>query len=54
MSTLVVGTAGLLVVAKDAGLLAAVKPVLDALRREHDFRLADSLYTDLLDQVGEA
>ena len=50
----ILGTAGLLVVAKDAGLLAAVKPVLDALRREHDFRLADSLYTDLLDQAGEA
>jgi predicted nucleic acid-binding protein len=50
----ILGTAGLLVVAKDAGLLAAIKPTLDALRDAHDFRLSDRLYADVLAQAGEA
>jgi predicted nucleic acid-binding protein len=49
----VLGTAGLLVVAKDAGLIPAVKPLLDALRDKHEFRLSDRLYADVLAQAGE-
>lgn len=50
----IIGTAGLLAVAKDAGLLPAVKPILDALREHHDFRLADRHYEQVLREAGEA
>lgn len=50
----IIGTAGLLTVAKEAGLLPAVKPILDALRDDYDFRLADRHYERVLRQTGEA
>lgn len=50
----IIGTAGLLGVAKAAGLIPAVKPVLDALIREHDFRLSERLYAAVLIEAGEA
>lgn len=49
----VTGTAGLLVEAKRQGHLAAVRPLLDALRDRHAFRLADSLYMQIVREAGE-
>ena len=49
----IIGTAGLLAVAKSAGLLPAVKPILDTLRDEHDFHLADRHYEQVLREAGE-
>lgn len=49
----IIGTAGFLATAKVAGLLPAVKPVLDLLRSEHDFRLSEHLYKQVLHEVGE-
>ena len=49
----ITGTAGVLALAKDLGLLTAVKPELDALRDAHSFRLSDALYEAVLREVGE-
>jgi len=48
----VVGLLGLLVVAKQRGLLAAVRPLLDAMRNS-GFFVSDELYTIILRQVAE-
>ena len=48
----VVGTAGLVVRAKQVGLVAEVRPVLDALLAS-GFRLSDDLYRAVLANVGE-
>ncbi|MEM1127911.1 MAG: DUF3368 domain-containing protein [Bacteroidota bacterium] len=48
----VVGTAGILVQAKRAGLLAAVQPLLETLRRR-GFRLSDRLYNHVLTLASE-
>ena len=50
----VTGTAGILLAAKTAGLVPAVKPVLDALREKHNFRLNDALYAQTVAEAGEA
>lgn len=50
----VTGTAGILLAAKTAGLIPAVRPVLDALRQEHSFRLDDTLYAQTVAEAGEA
>jgi len=39
--------------AKDKGLVAALKPLLDNLRRA-GFRMSDDLYVQVLDSAGEA
>ena len=49
----VTGTAGVLLAAKAAGLIPAVKPLLDELRGEHAFHLSDALYRAVLDRAGE-
>lgn len=49
----VIGLLGLLLHAKDRGVIAAVKPLLDELKAA-GFHLGDSLYYELLRQVGEA
>jgi uncharacterized protein len=49
----VIGTFGLLVSAKQAGLILAVKPLLDALM-ESGFYASRSLYTKTLLLAGEA
>ena len=49
----ITGTAGVLALAKRAGLLPAVRPLLDALRREHGFRLSDAVYGAVLHEAGE-
>ncbi len=48
----VVGTAGLLVRAKDGGLLGAVAPVLEAMR-SNGIRYSDRFLAELLRRVGE-
>lgn len=50
----VTGVLGVLVEAKHQGLLAAVRPVLDALRRDAGFWISDDLYRRILDLAGEA
>ena len=49
----IIGTAGLLLAAKRVGLIARVRPVLDALLGDHDFRLAKRHYY-VLREAGEA
>ena len=49
----VTGTLGVLIRAKQAGKLAALKPILDAMIRHHSFRLGRTLYEQTLKQVGE-
>lgn len=48
------GTGGLLVAAKASGLIEEVRPILDALRTEHEFRLGDTAYESILRLAGEA
>jgi predicted nucleic acid-binding protein len=48
-----VGTLGLLLMAKEAGLTSAVKPALDELRQT-DFRMSSRLYREVLVKAGEA
>ncbi len=50
----VTGTLGILVRAKQSAKLTALKPVLDGLIQQHNFRLARPLYEQALRQVGEA
>ena len=44
---------GVLIAAKDRGLLAAVQPLLDALRADAGFWIADALYNAALAAVNE-
>ncbi len=48
-----VGTLGVLIAAKDRGLLAAVRPVLDALRVDAGFWIADDLYSAVIKTANE-
>jgi uncharacterized protein len=48
----VIGTLGLLVKAKQLGLIAEIKPQLDALLK-HDFRVSPTLYDKILEDAGE-
>lgn len=52
-SVRVIGLLGLLVHAKDRGMIAALKPLLDELKTT-GFYFGDSLYHELLRRVGEA
>jgi len=49
----VVGLLGVLVVAKQRGHVAAVKPVLDALISQAGFWIGKSLYDQVLETMGE-
>jgi uncharacterized protein len=49
----VVGTLGILIAAKDRGLLTAVRPVLDALRADAGFWVADELYNAVIAAANE-
>ena len=49
----VTGTIGILILAKQRGKLAALKPVLQMLVQQNQFRLGEALYADVLQQVGE-
>lgn len=44
MGLKVTGTLGILIAAKDRGLLASVRPLLDALRADAGFWIGESLY----------
>ncbi len=48
------GTGGLLIWARRAGLIASLRSELDALRQRGKFRVSDSLYLAALRAVGEA
>ncbi|GHV77679.1 hypothetical protein AGMMS49942_25000 [Spirochaetia bacterium] len=48
----IVGTAGILLLAKDRGLISGIKSSLDILIR-NDFRISDLLYRQLLKKAGE-
>jgi hypothetical protein len=47
-----VGTLGILIMAKDAGLIQDVKPFLDRLMRSN-FRMGEKVYWDVLHKAGE-
>ncbi len=47
------GLVGLLIEAKHKGLISEVKPLLDVLRREANFRVSDALYRRVLRDEGE-
>jgi hypothetical protein len=49
----VVGTIGLLVLAKQKGLLTAIRPVLDALGTQAGFRIGARVYDQALRLAGE-
>ena len=49
----VIGTVGLLLLAKQRGLITSVKPLLDALLA-HRFRLSKRVYEFILEQAGES
>jgi predicted nucleic acid-binding protein len=53
MGLTITGTLGILVEAKRQNLIAEVRPILDALRAEADFWIADALYQRILDLAGE-
>lgn len=46
------GTLGILLMAKEAGLISAVRPILDELRQT-DFRMSDRVYQQVLLKAGE-
>jgi len=48
-----IGVVGLLVEAKQRGLIAMVRPILDALRDQAGFRLSEELYRRVLRDVQE-
>jgi predicted nucleic acid-binding protein len=50
----VVGTLGVLVRAKRAGLVPAVRPLVAALREAHGFRVAAEVVASALREAGEA
>lgn len=47
------GLLGLLILAKERGLIAELKPLLDELKTS-GFYIGDSLYQELLHQLGES
>ena len=47
------GTLGVVIVAKDRGVLASVRPVLDALRAKAGFWIGDDLYNEVLAAAKE-
>ena len=53
MGLTVTGTLGVVIAAKDRGLLASVRPLLDALRANAGFWIGDALYNAALAAVNE-
>jgi predicted nucleic acid-binding protein len=52
MGLRVIGTAGILLLAYDQGMSVDVKSTLDEMR-SRGFRLADSVYQAILQQIGD-
>ncbi|MGD1908367.1 MAG: DUF3368 domain-containing protein [Leptolyngbyaceae cyanobacterium] len=50
----ITGLLGMMVEAKQQKLIAAVKPLMDALIATSEFRVSEVLYDQILDLVGEA
>jgi uncharacterized protein len=50
----IIGLVGVLILAKQRGLLSSVGPVLERLEKEAGFRLSDSLKADALRAMGES
>jgi uncharacterized protein len=50
----IIGLVGVLILAKQRGLVSSIGPVLERLEKEAGFRLSDSLKADALRAVGEA
>ncbi len=50
----VIGTGGILIAAKEHGLIGAVRPLLDTLRGTYNFRLSDHLYAEIVRLAGES
>jgi len=48
----ITGTLGVLLMAKSAGLIPAIKPILDELRQT-DFRMSPTVYQEVLRKAGE-
>lgn len=53
MGLKVTGTLGILIAAKDRGLLPSVRPLLDALRADAGFWIGDALYGAVVAAAGE-
>lgn len=53
MGLTVTGTFGISIAARDRGLLAPVRPLLDALRTDAGFWIGDTLYNAVLAAVNE-
>ena len=49
----ITGVLGILLVAKHRGLISSVRPVMDALIVEADFRVSQDLYLNVLNAAGE-
>ena len=49
----ITGVLGVLLIAKQRGLITAVKPVLDELIAQAVFRVSSQLYSDILQAAGE-
>ena len=49
----VVGLVGILIEAKEIGILGLVRPVLDELRSKAGFRISDRFYREILETIGE-
>jgi predicted nucleic acid-binding protein len=49
----ITGVLGVLLIAKQRGLIAAVKPVMDELIAQAVFRVSSQLYADILQAAGE-
>jgi uncharacterized protein len=47
------GLLGVLIEAKNQGLISEVKPLIMTLRKKHGFRISDALYEKVLQQAGE-
>lgn len=54
MALKVTGTLGILIAAKDRGLLPSVRPLLDALRADAGFWIGDALYGAVVAAAGES
>jgi len=53
LGLMIAGTVGVLMRGKQAGKIKELKPILDILIQQHNFRVARDLYKEVLQQVGE-
>ncbi|MFT4689447.1 MAG: putative nucleic acid-binding protein [Limisphaerales bacterium] len=53
LGIMIIGTVAVFVEAKNQKLIEAVKPLLDRLRSETNFRLSEAIYQAILNRAGE-